>query len=134
MKIKIDGQEFEVDHIFTGGCLSLLEIGGREYYVAESSESAGEASRKYWEDLAQDDPKEFACLVGEETLVQWGLERYAGPGSTKVRSLQEWLDLHLDVPEENFASYDGSECEATDADEELIEELGFEPTVAYRHN
>ncbi len=134
MNITIDGEKMEVDSVQNYGYLPLVEIGKRKYYLAESSETAGEAARKYWEEMAENDPKEFACMVGEETLVQWGMNKYAGPGSTQVRSLNEWLDLWLDTPEEEFAGYDGTECEVTEADDELTEELGFTPTVAYRHN
>ena len=83
----------------------------KEFYLSESSEKAGEQAREYWEDMAMNDPQEFTCIVGEETLIQWGFGNYAGPGSTAVQSLEEWLDLHLDAPEEHFASYDGQERE-----------------------
>ncbi|OYT14919.1 MAG: hypothetical protein B7C24_15790 [Bacteroidetes bacterium 4572_77] len=61
----------------------------KEFYLSESSEKAGEQAREYWEDMAMNDPQ----------------------GSTAVQSLEEWLDLHLDAPEEHFASYDGQERE-----------------------
>jgi hypothetical protein len=172
MKIKIDGEIYEVKKVHTYSSLPMLELeDGSEYYVAESSETAGEKAREYWEDLAQDDPKEFACLVGEKTLIAWGLGQSAGPGSTHTRGLNDWLDLWLNTPEEHFASYDSQEreCEAVpdgefcpafqdpptpcplesedcednhihhaagevEAESELVEELGFAPTVAYRHN
>lgn len=135
MNIKIDGEKLEVEKVFNGGYLPIIEASdGCEYYLAESTESAGEAARKHWEDMAENDPKEFACMVGEETLVKWGMKQWAGPGSTQVKSMDEWLDLWIDTPEEEFASYDGEEREASEADDELIKELGFTPTVAYRHN
>jgi len=134
MKVKLDGKWLEVEDTHTYSYLPVLDVDGMELYVAEDSESAGEQARKYWEDLAQDDPEEFACIVGEKTLVQWGMGHSAGPVSTQVKSLQDWLDLWLDTPEENFASYDSHELEVEDCDKELEEELGFKPTVAYRHN
>lgn len=73
-------------------------------------------------------------LTPDPARPAWALGNPAGPGSTQVESLEEWLDLWLDTPEEEFASYDGEEVEASEADEELIEELGFTPAVAYRHN
>ena len=84
---------------------------GQEFYLAESSEEAGEKAREYWEDLAQDDPREFTCLVGEETLIQWGLGNSAGPGYTAVKSLNEWLDLWFDYewPDEDYSFYESSE-------------------------
>ncbi len=167
MKIKIDGEIYEVRKVHSNhGYLPMVVLeDNSEYYLAESTEAAGEKAREYWEDLAQDDPTEFACLVGEKTLVQWGMGHHAGPGSTQVKSLQEWLDLWLKTPEEQFASYDSAErecklvtehdfeegqcaCGASEDDEtetectratdesenELFEELGFAPSVAYRHN
>jgi len=103
--------------------------GGRAFYIAESSEDAGEAAKDYWEDMANNDPDEFTCLVGAETLIQWGLGNYAGPGYTQVKSLEEWLELHKDAPEEHFASYDSIECEFKCKHPEYSKY-----TVAYRHN
>jgi len=135
MKITIDQEEYEIDKVITDSYgLPMIEIGNMEFYVAESSEEAGIKARERWQDMAENDKKEFICIVGEEALIAWCLGESYGPGSTAVNSLEEWLDLWLDTPEEEFASYDGVECEVEDADDELIEELGFTPTVAYRHN
>jgi hypothetical protein len=114
---------------WTNGLLHIRFDNNEEYYIFESSEQAGEAAREYWEDLAQDDPQEFACLIGEKTLVQWAMGQYAGPGSTQVTSLNEWLDLWLDTPEEHHASYDGVEREFNSKHPDFA---GY--TVAYRHN
>lgn len=142
MKVKISDEFYEVKDIYHHGYLPLLNFdNGEEWYIAQDAEEAGEAARKYWEDLAQDDPKEFACLVGEDVLVQWGMGQSAGPGSTAVNSLEEWLDLWLDTPEEHFAGYDGTEVEVEVVSRDIYEECGFNydtadscPCVAYRHN
>lgn len=134
MRIKIDGEKHVIDEVFDGGYLPLVRCGRMEFYVAENSDAAGKAARRYWADMAENDPKEFACIVGAETLIQWGMGHYAGPGTAQVRSLQEWLDVCADYPEEEFGSYDGQECEVEAAGARLREELGFRPTVAYRHN
>ena len=114
---------------WSNGLQMITTKDNEEYYIFRDREQAGEAAREYWEDLAQDDPREFACLVGEETLISWGLGNYAGPGSTHVKSLTDWLDLWLDTPEEQFASYDSQErefkCKHPDWEDY---------TVAYRHN
>lgn len=140
------------------------EHGRREWCIAESSETAGVAAREYWEEMANNDVEEFTMMVGKETLIAWALGKRAGPGNTHVSSLSEWLDLWLITPEEHFASYDGSEIDleapegyddeaavaaalarmedqsASEDDEalldfaSLVKELGFVPTVAYRHN
>lgn len=134
-EIEIDGERYEIGNVRDlGNGVSQVDCGRVEFIVATDHETAGEAARAYWESMAQDDPKEFACLVGTETLVQWGMGHHAGPGSTQVASMDEWLDLWLDTPEEHFASYDGNECDVTACGEELAEELGFTPGVAYRHN
>ena len=132
--ITIDGEKFEVEDVQNYGGLPLLEVEGMEFYVAESAEAAGQEARDYWEAMAQDDPKEFTCIVGESCLVAWALGQYAGPGSTVVKSLEEWLDLWLDTPEEHFASYDSAACDIDEVSEDIVDELGFTPTVAYRHN
>ena len=124
---------FDPEEVTDLGWMNGLEYitteDGKQYYIFESRDQAGEAAREYWENLANNDSQEFACMVGEETLIQWALGRYAGPGSEQVCSLQEWLDLHLDIPEEHFAGYDGEErefkCKHPDWE-------GY--TVAYRNN
>lgn len=105
-----------------------------EFIVFEDEEAAGQAARDYWEDLAENDPREFTTLVGEETLIQWGLGRRAGPGSTQVKSLQEWLDLWLENPQEEWGRYDGTERDVEAITSELEDEIGYVPTVAYRSN
>ena len=106
----------------------------REYIVAESAEVAGQAARARWAEMAEHDPAEFRCMVGDQALIAWALGQPAGPGSTKVTSLDAWLDLHLDTPEEEFAGYDGEHCDVERVGSELADELGFVPTVAYRTN
>lgn len=101
------------------------ENGKCEYLLFESSENAGEAARDYWEDMANNDLKELACIIGDEVLIQWGLGQSAGPGYSKVRGLDEWLDLWLDTPEEQWAGYDGEEVECM-IDQEMCEALGWE--------
>lgn len=135
MRIKIMGQWQEIEDTFEGGYLPMVELeDGTEWYVAKDAEAAGKANREYWEEMANNDPKEFARIVGEETLIKWGLGQWAGPGSAQVRSLAEWLDAVEGCPEEQWASWDGNEIEVEDCDDEAEEEIGFRPTVAYRHN
>jgi len=134
MRIKIDREIYEVDSVYDHGYLPMVEIGDMEFYVAESGDSAGEAAREYWKDMAETDPKEFTCMIGEEALIAWGLGQNYAPGSIGVNSLEEWLDLWLDTPEECWASYDGSEVDVDACGRILSDELGFVPTVAYRHN
>jgi hypothetical protein len=124
----IDGERSVFDWDDNEGSLITLET-GEEFYIFRDSDEAGEEARRYWEDLAQYDPTEFTALVGEKTLVAWGLGQWAGPGSTQVTSLGDWLDLWLNIPEEHFASYDGHECEF-----ECKHPDYSEFTVAYRVN
>jgi len=146
--IAIAGEVYEVNEVNNYGYLPMLTLagtGGRgmEYYIAPSSERAGEQARDYWREMAETDPREFAALVGESTLIAWGLGQYAGPGSTQVKSLEDWLDLWLTTPEECWASYDGTEEECSinrNLREELVNdgeewpESGKLAGVCYRHN
>lgn len=125
MRICIDGEVVEVDRVYDGCYLPMIEEGRRDWYVAKSHDEAGQAARQYWQELAESDPKEFACIVGEETLIAWALHQSAGPGSTQVRSLEEWLDLWLDTPEEEFAGYDGEERTIESMTVDLAEDLGW---------
>jgi uncharacterized protein YndB with AHSA1/START domain len=107
----IEGERVVFDESDTNdyGC-TYIDVDGNEYIVFEDTEEAGEKAREYWADMAEDDPEEFTCIVGKGTLVKWALGQSAGPGTSQVGSLEEWLDLWEDVPEEHWASYDGSEC------------------------
>jgi len=136
--IVIDGEVIdgaEIGYEIAAGVHSII-FGDdpREYIVAESSEVAGQASRERWAEMAEHDAAEFRAMVGDEALIAWALGQYGGPGSTQVKSLDAWLDLHLDVPEEEFAGYDGEHCDVDRVGSELADELGFVPTVAYRSN
>jgi len=103
---------FNSDSINEYAGLTLVDTeGGEEFYLAEDTEQAGEEAREYWKDMADNDPQEFTHMVGEQCLIAWALGTYAGPGSTQVSSLSEWLDLWLDTPEDHFASYDNIERE-----------------------
>jgi len=135
--VVIDGERLGVSKVAVGRYLPELETGGGDYVVAESEEKAGVAARAYWKDLATDDPEEFTCIIGGETLVQWGLGLPAGPGYRKVNSLEEWLDLWLDTPEEQWASYDGLEMDVEAMTQDVADDLGWGggfDAVAYRHN
>lgn len=138
MTITIDGEDYEIKDVYDSGHLPMIATtksgNGPEFYVARSSKEAGKAARQYWKDMAELDKSEFRTMVGDEALLAWALGEYGGPGSTKVKSLKEWFDLHLDVPEEQFADYDGNERTVEKVSPELRKALGFTPKVAYRHN
>ena len=67
------------------------------------------------------------AILGAETLISWALGRAAGPGTSKVKSLKEWLDLYLDAPEEHFEE----EYEVEAIGQNLVETFGFKPAVAF---
>jgi len=132
----LDGDErIEVDEVRQihpeEGSGAIVEEGSREWYVFDSFESAGAFARQHWADMPT---SELRSIIGDECLVAWALGEWAGPGSTQVRSLGEWFDLHKDAPEETLASYDGESCDVDSVTPALVEELGFTPTVAYRIN
>lgn len=134
--VEIDGERVEAPTVRDiGDGYGGVEIadGRREWVLYPDTESAGKAARDYWRDMAECDPSEFACIVGESTLISWGLGQYDGPGTTKVRSLADWLDLWLDTPEEHFASYDGAEADFV-ASPAMADEIGMSSGVAYRRN
>jgi hypothetical protein len=138
MLIVIDGEVVEIEEINDNGFGGyLIECdNGKEYQVFRDRDEAGEAAREYWADMAENDPSEFTCMVGEETLVKWALNQYAGPGNEQVRNLEGWLDLTADYPEEHWASYDGNEIEGAKFNRHFEFETGFsrKDIVLYRHN
>lgn len=135
-RIRIGGELFHVTNTRAVGWGGINEIEteeGEAFILSEDSDTAGEAAKERWADMASNDPTEFAEMVGKETLVAWALGQWAGPGSSLVQSLAEWLDLIATAPEEEWAGYDGEEREV-DRVGKLAEEIGFVPTVAYRSN
>ena len=131
-RIKIDGEILTINEVYTTGYdLPMIDTDCGEFYVAKDSEQAGKAARRRWEEMAESDPSEFRCMIGDETLIAWAMGDWGGPGNTQVRSLTKWLDLWLDAPNEEFASYD-SEERTVERCGYLQNELGFTPTVAYR--
>jgi len=106
----------------------------REWLLFESEIVAGLRARGFMAQLARHEPEEFTYLVGgEEVLAAWAEGIPAGPGTTKVTSLDKYLDLWLT----DFTSLYDVECaghaiEAYPA--ELEELLGFRPRIAYRRH
>lgn len=129
-RIKIDGEILEVIRVFDGGYLPMVETNGGDFYVARDEEEAGEKASEYWQDMADNDPEEFACIIGAERLVQWGMNRCDSFG---IRNFADFLNRVAQVPEEEWAGYDGNP-RTVDRAGWVTEELGFIPTVAYRHN
>ena len=135
----IDGEVLEVTEMWDNGFdgLNIKCDNGNEYVVFEDRETAGKATSQYWKDMAENDPEEFRCLVGDETLVQWALGQWAGPGNIQTNSLEEWFDLTEDYPEEQWASYDGVEIEGAKFNKHFEDETGFtdrKEIVLYRNN
>ena len=159
VKIIIDGEVEDVA-VRNSGYLPMVYDRSREWYVAKDEEKAGLAARKYWEEMVHDDPEEFAALIGAERLIQWALGQGDNFG---LSSLEDFLEAVEGVPEEEFASYGGNPLECSTDPEGMLEnlveaewdgeqdkglleqaildefqetenELGFAPTVAYRHN
>ena len=94
----------------------------------KTREDAGQYVRDYWEDyIDTESPEEVIAILGAETLISWALGRSAGPGTSKVNSLEEWLDLHIDTPEEHFEE----EYEIDAIASNLVEILGFKPEAAF---
>ncbi len=132
--IEIDGDRYEVDRVRHSSVGVWVESGTLCFVVFESEDAAGDAAEEYWRDMAETDPREFETIVGADVLISWALGRADGPGSDKsARNLNEWLETVVRLhPEEVHASYDGVQRDVTGVSDELVDEIGFEPVVAYR--
>ena len=94
----------------------------------KTREDAGEYARQYWADyIDHESSEEVVNLLGAETLISWALGKLAGPGSEKVRNLEEWLDLYIDTPDEHFEE----EYEIEAIGKNIVEKLGFKPEAAF---
>ena len=132
---EIEGSRFftvSEDDVATNGIGGVAELPtgnyGTELHLFKNEEQAGEYARDYWRDFIDGDPDTAVEILGAKNLIRWALGQFAGPGTTQVRSLEEWLDLYLDAPDEHF-EYGPFEIEAIG--ENLVEKLGFRPTIAY---
>ena len=136
-QITLNDETHDVQDVSASGYLPRVRLlNGHEYYVAETHEIAGEAASKYWRDLAETDPKEFASLIGEERVVQWAMNQSDSFG---ICNAEEFFDRVGDVPEEEFGRYDGHEIEGVTLSAALAQELDLEDAdpqyiVAYRQN
>ena len=132
---EIEGSRFftvSENDLWSGGIGGSVELDtgryGTEVHLFKDEEEAGLPARAYWKDFIDDDHESAVEMLGASTLIAWALGRSAGPGTCKVNSLKEWLDLYLDRPDEHF-ELGPYEIEAIG--ENLVEKLGFRPTVAY---
>src|SRR6056297_1101453 len=137
--IVIDNEVTEVtgihDNGFGGFCIDCDN--GAEYQVFSDHDAAGKAAKEYWEDMKDNDKEEFKCLVGTDNILAWAMGEYAGSGSNQVNSMEDWFDLWLDTPEEQWASYDGEEIEGAAFNKNFENETGFDDRdfiVFYRCN
>ena len=122
-------EDCEIDGA-AGAIIETRENGryGAMIHVFKSEEEAGEHAREYWRDYIEQDAAEAVSLLGAENLIQWALGKPAGPGSLKVNSLEEWLDLYKEDPSEHFEE---GPFDIEAIGENIVEKLGFRPTIAY---
>ena len=124
--------ESDVTSFDNHAVISLKDESGNwtsELYVFKSEEDAGQCARDYWEDYIDSySNEEIVEVLGADTLIAWALGQAAGPGSAKVKNLNEWLDLYYDAPEEHF---DSGPYQIELVAENIEEIIGFKPTVAY---
>tara|TARA_R100000808_G_C2149993_1_gene158564 strand:- start:2501 stop:2959 length:459 start_codon:yes stop_codon:yes gene_type:complete len=118
------------DSFAIGAIIEIPSCGtyGHSFCVFEDEEQAGDHAREYWRDYIESDPREAVEILGAENLMQWALGRPAGPGSRKVNSLEEWLDLYKEDPSEHFEE---GPFEIEAIGENIVKKLGFRPTIAY---
>ena len=136
-----DGKESRMHMLSESACnncgdyaeVEIEQLSDRDTYptsilMFKCTEDAGQHARDYWEDyIHSESPEEVAEILCAETLIAWALGRPGGPGSAKVNSLSEWLDLYLEAPDEHFElSFD---VEAVG--QNIIDIIGFKPTVAF---
>ena len=120
--IKFDGDVEDVTRTHDHGELPMIEIGSHEYYIAPSTEVAGDAVRDRWRDMKDHDKREFRALIGDERLIQWACGESDSFG---LSGFDEFLDAVGRHPEEELAGYDGHEVDAM-VNIPLAEAIGWE--------
>ena len=134
--IIIGGEKYDIktyyEMVFSSASVVSIETWeGEEFHIAPTSDDAGKVARERWADMAENDRGEFVCCIGEDRLVGWALGESDSFG---IHSLEEFLDVVEQHPEEELASYDCSERDVDGCSRDVIDALGFVPGVAYRSN
>jgi hypothetical protein len=130
-QITIDGEVYDVFKVkpsLSYGGLPAVECYGVQFYIARDSEHAGEAVKQYYRDMICDSPDEFKCIIGTETLISWGMGLWAGV----ARNLEGWLSVMARIPERHWGTHDLTEYEITQVSQDIVDDLGWVPSVAYR--
>lgn len=157
-RVLLDGSEFFISEIRTGNWTQIEGFFTRTpvremdekhtYTLFSDAEEAGRQVRLHYEEEMDNNQEEFATFtIGLDSLISMarGNSAYIGEiGSFK--NLEEWLDWNKENPENFFAKEDRQTCsiEIHPKDlqkvvqairesfwDKLVEEIGFEPTVAY---
>lgn len=130
-QITIDGETYDVHEMVNCGYLVRVVCespDGPTFYVARDSEHAGEAVKQYYLDMIDGDPDGFVCLVGSKNLISWGMGKWANHAKT----LEGWLRMIACVPEVVWGTHDGTEYEIDRVSQDIVDDLGWIPSVAYR--
>lgn len=125
--IFIDEKPYEaVDYQYLHYDLPIILLtldNGEEWIVAQTFEDAGLAAATYWENLSYEDPDAFIAAFEAKTLVTW-LYGYQ-------ETFEDWLEYMMDNPYLHWAD-DNTECYVGEISDDLVELIGFVPTVAYK--
>ena len=137
VSIKIDDKvhtHFMKPEDFYGENIVEIEDGpswASNFYFFKDDDSAGDYCVDWQRTIIEDDPDQAVEMIGAENLIQWALGNLAGPGSIKVRSLEEWFQLFRDHPLDG--PFEEGPYEIVACSPEIEEHLGFKPTVAFAH-
>jgi len=93
--------------------------------------AAQKAAGFYYRRLMDSDPELFCSLVGFGCVLNWAQGKPATPGDVECATLEDWLVLSENYPEECFGTENGETLHVTHCDDELRDALGFIPEVAY---
>ncbi len=104
---------------------------GNKYYIFMNNDDAGETAREYYAEMADKCPDEILSMVGVRALIEWSRGCSYAAGCIGVSSLDEWLDLWLNNPEEHFAC-DGVEINIEKMNKNMQEEFCGLECVAYK--
>ena len=92
------------------------------YILAVDEECAEKAVSEYYHDMAENDPQEFACIVGEGRLIKWALNQ---PDEYGFRNADEFIAAVAKEYAQELARYDGEERRGW-VNEPAMEEMGWD--------
>jgi hypothetical protein len=138
MTLVVGGTKYAiVEIVLNPDSLPLLRTKhGREFFAARDGQHASETAVEKVNALSESDPTAILVAVNDDSaIVEWLFGNSAFVGQEQYDSLSDWINRYYgEHPELVFLGDDGDYSPAVPSrvSAELVEALGYTPTLVYR--